>query len=187
MNVFKIYMVWRFSIFWNYRNSKKQKCTKMVLNGFPPSLSPASAKVSCQGANKLEKIHCWWFSIISENCQKQSLSGGLKKGSLAKKYEKNTKTIAAVFLRGPKRGNPTMTTSTVTARRKGDPQHYVEGFCFLKKYQKTSLILRAFWGPRGPARMRKPSELYVALRMQSIEQIRAQNACFATELFFPST
>jgi hypothetical protein len=24
---------------------------------------------------------------------------------------------------GPKRGNPTMTTSTVTARRKGDPQH----------------------------------------------------------------
>ena len=31
------------------------------------------------------------------------------------------------FSRGaPKRGNPTMTTSTVTARRKGDPQHYVE-------------------------------------------------------------
>ena len=26
----------------------------------------------------------------------------------------------------PKRGNPTMTTTTVTARRKGDPQHYVE-------------------------------------------------------------
>ena len=28
---------------------------------------------------------------------------------------------------GPKRGNPTMTTSTVTARSKGGPQHYVEG------------------------------------------------------------
>ena len=28
---------------------------------------------------------------------------------------------------GPKRGNPTMTTSTDTDRRKGDPQHYVEG------------------------------------------------------------
>ena len=27
---------------------------------------------------------------------------------------------------GPKRGNPTMTTSTVTARTKGTPQHYVE-------------------------------------------------------------
>ena len=25
---------------------------------------------------------------------------------------------------GPKRANPTMATSTVTARRKGDPQHY---------------------------------------------------------------
>ena len=29
----------------------------------------------------------------------------------------------AVFQGGPKRGNPAMTTSTVTARRKGDPQH----------------------------------------------------------------
>ena len=30
---------------------------------------------------------------------------------------------AAVFPGGQKRGNPTMTTSTVTAMRKGDPQH----------------------------------------------------------------
>ena len=37
-----------------------------------------------------------------------------------------TKTIVAVFRRVPKRGNPTMTTSTIGARRKGDPQHYVE-------------------------------------------------------------
>ena len=37
------------------------------------------------------------------------------------------KTTAAVSPRGPKRGNPSMTTSTVTARRKGDPQHKVEG------------------------------------------------------------
>ena len=28
---------------------------------------------------------------------------------------------------GPKRGNPTMTTNTVIANRKGDPQQYVEG------------------------------------------------------------
>ena len=27
---------------------------------------------------------------------------------------------------GSKRGNPTMTTSTITVRTKGDPQHYVE-------------------------------------------------------------
>ena len=33
----------------------------------------------------------------------------------------------AVFPGGPKRGNPIMPTSTVTARRKGDPQYYVEG------------------------------------------------------------
>ena len=29
--------------------------------------------------------------------------------------------------RGPKKRNPIMTTNTVMARRKGDPQHYVEG------------------------------------------------------------
>ena len=45
---------------------------------------------------------------------------GLKKGSARK--------LQPPFSRGgPKRGNPTMTTSTITARRKGDPQHYVEG------------------------------------------------------------
>ena len=33
----------------------------------------------------------------------------------------------SVFAGGPKRGNSIMTTSTVTARRKGDPQNYVEG------------------------------------------------------------
>ena len=35
-------------------------------------------------------------------------------------FSKITKTIAAVFPRGPKRGNPAMTTSKITARRKGD-------------------------------------------------------------------
>ena len=41
----------------------------------------------------------------------------LKKGFVAK-------TTAAFFPRGvQQRGNPTMTTSTVRARRKGDPQH----------------------------------------------------------------
>ena len=35
--------------------------------------------------------------------------------------------ITAVLPGDPKRGYPTMTTSTVTARIKGDAQHYVEG------------------------------------------------------------
>ena len=35
--------------------------------------------------------------------------------------------IVTVFQGGPKRGNPMMTTSTVTARRKGDLQYSVEG------------------------------------------------------------
>ena len=36
--------------------------------------------------------------------------------------------ITDVFPGAPKRGNPTMMTSTVTARRKGDPQHMLRGF-----------------------------------------------------------
>ena len=32
-----------------------------------------------------------------------------------------------VFPRGPKRGNAMMTTSTITAKRKGDPQHMTRG------------------------------------------------------------
>ena len=35
--------------------------------------------------------------------------------------------IVTVNPGGPKRVNPTMKTSTGTAKRKGDPQHYVEG------------------------------------------------------------
>ena len=35
--------------------------------------------------------------------------------------------ITAVFPGGSKSGNPTMTTSTVMARRKGDPQYFDEG------------------------------------------------------------
>ena len=42
-------------------------------------------------------------------------------------FEINASTTSAVFPVGPKRGNPTMTTSTVAAKEKGDPQHYVGG------------------------------------------------------------
>ena len=48
--------------------------------------------------------------------------------------------------------------------------------------KKNILVLRAFKGPRRLARMRKPSEMYVASRIQDMVQIRAWNACFATKL-----
>ena len=59
---------------------------------------------------------------------------GLKKGSARKQYPP--------FSRGgPKRGNPTM-TSTITARRKGYPQHYVEGLNKLKIKALTNATRR---------------------------------------------
>ena len=42
-------------------------------------------------------------------------------------FSKVTNITAAVFPRGPKRGNPKMTVSTIMARRNGYPQHYGEG------------------------------------------------------------
>ena len=51
-----------FESFECFEFAKKKTCIKMVLNGSPPtplpSPSPASAKVSCQGANNLEKNRC---------------------------------------------------------------------------------------------------------------------------------
>ena len=41
-------------------------------------------------------------------------------------FSKITKTIAAVFPTGCEK-RKSKTTTTITARRKGDPQHYVEG------------------------------------------------------------
>ena len=56
--------------------------------------SPASAKVSCQGANILKKKKCfWWFSMIT---MKKKLAWGLKKGPPRTK-------IIAVFPRGSKK------------------------------------------------------------------------------------
>ena len=49
-------------------------------------------------------------------------------------------TTAAVFSRAPKRGNPTMPTRTITGRRKGDPQHHVEGL---------EVKLSHAWPPEG--------------------------------------
>ena len=58
--------------------------------------------------------------IFMQKSTKTKTARGLKKGVRAN-------SITAVFSRGPKRGNPTVTTSTITARRNVDPQHYVEG------------------------------------------------------------
>ena len=92
----------------------------MARNG--PSPSPASANVSSQGANKLEKNTCLMiFSdfLFFERVKKFPVRGP-KIGSARK--------VQPPFFRGgPERVNPTMTTSTVTARKKGDPEHYVEG------------------------------------------------------------
>ena len=56
-------------------------------------------------------------SVGGNNSKKQ-----LKKGFVVKP------TAAFSFLEGVhKKGDPSMTTSTVRARRKGDPQHSVEG------------------------------------------------------------
>ena len=95
---------------------------KMIPNApLPPSPSPTSAKVSCQGANKLEKNALLMiFYHFYEISQKNTQPGGLKRDPREKHKRRFPERI-------PKRGNPTMTTSTITTSRKGDPQHYVEG------------------------------------------------------------
>ena len=50
--------------------------------------------------------------------------------------------------------------------------------------KKQTLVLRALQGHRGPARMRKPSEMYTASRMQNMVQIRKKNIYFVTNLLF---
>ena len=46
---------------------------------------------------------------------------------LKRPFLENASATTAVFPGASKRGNPTMTKSAVTTRRKGDAQHYVEG------------------------------------------------------------
>ena len=97
-----------------------------------------------------------FYTFNEKRSKNKKSQGDLKRGSRLKstrKYENSTKTIAAVFPRGPKRRNPTMTTSTVTARRKGDPQHYVEGkqqLCEIPRITET--ILHMSFGLPGHLR-----------------------------------
>ena len=79
--------------------------------------SPARGK---QNWKKLE-TNVWWFSmILFLKSPNNTVQGGLKislKLNYSGRFPKG----------GLKKGNPTMTTSTVTAKRKWDLQHYVEG------------------------------------------------------------
>ena len=94
-------------------------CTKKVLNCFPPHPYPRRQQKSPARGQENRKTHFWLFPWFLWKIKKHP-ARGIKKGSPRKK--------TPPFSRGgPKRGNPTMTTSTITARRKGDPQHYVEG------------------------------------------------------------
>ena len=90
----------------------------MIPNDLPPnSPSPATAEISCQGANKLEKNTLLMnFFYFYEEDQKVPGLGGLQRGP----HENYSSRFPDG---GPKRGSPTMTTSTITAGRKGDQQH----------------------------------------------------------------
>ena len=68
--------------------------------------------------------------------QKSILPGGLKRGP----RENNTRRFPDG---GPKRGNPTATTSTITAKRNGNPQHHVEGKKVLSQFRSIQNNLKS--------------------------------------------
>ena len=89
----------------------------MVPNGPSPHPHPwHQQKSPAGGANKLEKNT---FVMVSYNFHRK-----IKKipcqGSARKLHPPFSR-------EDPKRGNPTMTPSTISARRKGDRQYHVEG------------------------------------------------------------
>ena len=92
-------------------------------------------KSPARGQKELETHTCLiTFYDLYERSRKSTLPGGLNKKGSARK-------LHPPFSRGsPERGNPTMTTSTITAKRKGNPQHYVE-----EKIPSSGLL------PRGPS------------------------------------
>ena len=54
----------------------------------------------------------------------------------------------------------------------------------MENIQKQILVLRAFKGPREPARMRATLEMHTASRMQNIFEFLKKNVYFVTNLFF---
>ena len=65
-------------------------------------------------------------------------------------FTKSLRKLQQPFSRwGPERGNPTMTTSTVTAKREVDPQHKVEGeniLCSKNRFVENGSILKVIDG-----------------------------------------
>ena len=107
---------------------KKKNESVQVLNGstppFPPSPSPALAKVSCQGGKQIRNKYIFdvFHSFYGKQKQKKGPVRRLKKGQRKKR---KARILHWPFSwGGPKRGFPTMTTSTVT--RQGGPQQYGE-------------------------------------------------------------
>ena len=85
------------------------------------------------GVSKLIRNNfVFMISLIFMEESETSPARGLKKGSSRK--------LQQPFSRGgSKRGDPTMTTSTITASWKGDPQHYVEG---KREFWKRKILKR---------------------------------------------
>ena len=78
-------------------------------------------KFTQQNFKKTKKKRCVWncFWCWMPGCLFWDVFQVLSKGFCLIQWK--------AFQGVQKRGNPTMTSSKVTARRKGDPQHYVEG------------------------------------------------------------
>jgi hypothetical protein len=75
---------------------------------------------SVQRVNKYTKkqnYRCVVRIVLGRTDPYSKLTAGGVHTNKCEKMRKNAKTIAAVFPRGPKRGNPTMTTSTVRASK----------------------------------------------------------------------
>ena len=88
---------------------------------FPRITIPSVSKSLLPGANKLKTKNMLRISYDFYKNKKNIPGGAYKRASqlnITKKYQTNTETIAAVFPRGPKRRNPTMTTTMITAKRK---------------------------------------------------------------------
>ena len=69
----------------------------------------------------------------------------LKSTKIRKIYENNSGRFPEGG--GPQRGNLTMTTSTTTARRKGDPRYYLEERRKRERCQKGILVSQGLSGP----------------------------------------
>ena len=93
----------------------------------------------------------WMISMILwKKVNKENLPGGLKRGPYEQKHQKVRKLQRPFSRGGPKRRNLTMTTSTVTARRKGNTKLREQvripfwwfSMSFMKKKSRTIIPTR---------------------------------------------